>query len=71
MYAALPALLQPSTIAHALRANLSTEPKVLFVYALLLVVPWVVWQGHRTQGPEDPRSDGPPDRGSSDAPGRS
>ena len=57
MYAAIPAFLQPSTFLHALRANLTTEPKVLFVYALLLVVPWVVWQGLRT-GDADPMEKG-------------
>lgn len=52
MNAALPAILRPSTILHALRANVSAEPKMIFVYLLLLVVPWVVWQGHRTGEPD-------------------
>jgi len=54
MVASVPAFLRPSSVLDALGANLSAEPKLIFVYLLLLVVPWVLWQGYRTGAPDAP-----------------
>lgn len=65
----LAAAMQPSSVLHVLRAALPVEPKVAFVYLLLLVVPWVIWEGHRTRGDEhqDPDPSGEAE-GPSEAP---
>ncbi len=56
--AALPTALRASVVLRALRASVSSEPRMLAVYLLLLVVPWVIWEGVRTRGEEPPAPSG-------------
>ena len=71
MYVAVPAVLRASTLFQALRADFSTDPKVLFTYLLLLVVPWVLWEGHRSGASDDlPAEEDGPEEGD-DPPPRS